>query len=58
MGSPDGPTRATAREACSSIKAKSPYASGSCGASCATMRPEAQRVLAQARPHQVVTRGR
>ena len=39
IGSPFGPTRARAREACSSISADSPCTSGSPGSSAASMRP-------------------
>ena len=39
IGSPPGSVRAAAREAFSSIRASSPYASGSCGAMEVSTRP-------------------
>ena len=54
----DGPTRAREREAWISISATRPCTSGSLGRQLGQHAPEAQRVLAQRRPHPVVAGGR
>ena len=58
MGSPDGPTRAAARDAWISISATRPWTSGSLRSELGQDAAEPQRVLAERRPHPVVAGGR
>jgi hypothetical protein len=57
MGSPEGPTRARRREECISINAEA-VDLGLSGSELGEDAPEAQRLLAQGRPHPVVALGR
>ena len=56
-GLADGPVRAGIREACSSIRATSPWTSGSSGCRLGQQPAQPQRVLAQLRPGPVVAGG-